>query len=309
MTEAQKRFKAAVAWGDLDGAGVERMLLADLAVDLEPAGLDVTAWAFPGVAGPAAVAMVAREPGVVAGLDLIAPLLEADAAAGVSCDFEKRDGDAVQCGDTLAVFEGPRPGILTIERTILNLVGHLCGVATATAELIDAVRAAGSDAAVLDTRKTLPGLRKLQKYAHRRGGGTAHRTGLGDAVLVKDNHLAGVPLDELAAKLDAAADRARRRFPGLGFVEVEVDSLEQLEEVLRTRVDIVLLDNFDPGRLREAVRRRAALAPSVRLEASGGVTLGTIGGMAATGVDRISVGAITHSARNLDVGFDDAGDG
>ncbi len=307
MSEARERFEAAVAWGDLDGPEVERMLLADLAVDLEPAGLDVTAWCFPGVAGPARVALVAREPGRIAGLDLIAPLLEAEAADGVACRFERADGDAVAAGDTLAVFSGPRPAVLTIERTLLNLVGHLSGVATAAAAFVDAVAAAGASAAVLDTRKTLPGLRKLQKYAHRRGGGTAHRTGLGDAVLIKDNHLAGVPLDGLAAALDEAATKARDKFPDLKFVEVEVDTLEQLERVLAAAVDIVLLDNMAAPALREAVALRDRLAPSILLEASGGVTLETAGERAAAGVDRISVGAITHSARNLDLGFDDVG--
>ena len=307
MTEARLRFEEAVRWGGLDGEDVERMLLADLAVDLEPAGVDVTAWCFPGVAGPAEVALVAREPGRIAGLDLITPLLEAEAADSVACRFERADGDAVAAGDTLAVFTGPRPAVLTIERTLLNLVGHLSGVATAAAAFVDAVDAAGADAAVLDTRKTLPGLRKLQKYAHRRGGGTAHRTGLGDAVLFKDNHLAGVPLDGLAATLDAAAAKARERFPELSFVEVEVDTLAQLERVLTAAVDIVLLDNMGAPALREAVALRDRVAPSVLLEASGGVTLETVGALAAAGVDRISVGAITHSARNLDLGFDAAG--
>ncbi|BAM02300.1 carboxylating nicotinate-nucleotide diphosphorylase [Phycisphaera mikurensis] len=307
MSEARRLFAEAVAWGGLDADALERLLRDDLAVDLEPAGVDVTAACFPGIAGPAEVALVAREPGRLAGLDLVAPLLEAPEAAGVACAFHRRDGDAVAAGETLAVFTGPRPAVLTIERTLLNLVGHLAGVATAAATLVDAVRAAGSDAAVLDTRKTLPGLRKLQKYAHRRGGGTAHRTGLGDAVLVKDNHLAGVPLGELAATLAAAASAARSRFPGLRFVEVEVDTLDQLREVLKAPVDFVLLDNFDAGWLAEAVAMRDAAAPGVRLEASGGVTLETVGSLAVPGIDRVSVGAITHSARSLDLGFDDAG--
>ena len=307
MTQARERFEAAVAWGNLDGPAVERLLLEDLRVDLEPAGLDVTAWAFPGVAGPAWVAMVAREPGVLAGLDLLAPLLEAPEAEGVACRFEKADGDALAAGDAVAVFEGPRPAILTIERTALNLVGHLSGVATAAARLVEAVRATGSAAEVLDTRKTLPGLRRLQKYAHRRGGGTAHRTGLGDAVLIKDNHLAGTPLDELTEKLNAAADAARARFPRVRFVEVEVDTHEQLLRALEARVDIILLDNMDAHALAKAVAARDRIAPRIRLEASGGVSLQTVGRLAAAGVDRVSVGAITHSARNLDLGFDDLG--
>ena len=307
MSEARERFEAAVAWGGLDGPAVERLLREDLRVDLEPAGLDVTAWAFPGVEGPARVAMVAREPGRLAGLDLLAPLLETPEAAGVRCRFERADGDALAAGDAVAVFEGPRPAILTLERTALNLVGHLCGVATATASLVAAVRAAGSDAQVLDTRKTLPGLRKLQKYAHRRGGGTGHRTGLGDAVLIKDNHLAGVGLDELTARLDAAADAARDRFPSLRFVQVEVDTHEQLLRALEARVDLILLDNMDAPALEAAVAARDRVAPGIQLEASGGVTLRTIGRLAASGVDRVSVGAVTHSAKNLDLGFDDLG--
>lgn len=310
MNDAARRFNQAIAWGELDADDVRRLLHADLAVDLEPAGLDVTGFAFPGRDGPARVAMVAREAGTLAGLDLLAPLLEAQATAGVSCRFEKTDGDRVAPGDTLAVFEGPRPAVLTLERTALNFVGHLSGVASTAAAFVAAVAAAGAagtrpSAAMLDTRKTLPGLRKLQKYAHRRGGGTAHRTGLGDAVLIKDNHLAGVPLTGLAAALTAAATAARQRFPTLRFVEVEVDTHEQLFEALQAPVDIVLLDNMPPDALRQAVATRDRIAPHIQLEASGGITLATVGPIAATGVDRISAGAITHSARNLDIGFDD----
>ncbi len=190
--------------------------------------------------------------------------------------------------------------ILAFERTALNFLQHLSGVATLTARFVDAV--AGTKATILDTRKTLPGWRLLEKYAVRCGGGRNHRIGLYDAILIKDNHLAHFVHrgDPIAAAVSAARSQAS---PGT-TVEVEVDSLDQLDKALRCRPDIILVDNFDLDRLREAVRRRDAVPPRIPLEASGGINLETVRAIAETGVDRISVGALTHSAPALDIGLD-----
>jgi nicotinate-nucleotide pyrophosphorylase (carboxylating) len=196
---------------------------------------------------------------------------------------------------------------LAAERTVLNFLMHLGGVATRTRQFVDAV--AGTKAKILDTRKTLPGWRLLEKYAVRAGGGTNLRIGLFDGCLIKDNHLAvwkeEHPRDSLAGVIAAA----RQGVPAGIRVEIEVDTLEQLREVLAAKPDIVLLDNMDAATIAQAVRLRDWIAPGVLLEASGGVTLETVGAIAAAGVDRISVGAITHSAPVLDMAFDwaDAG--
>jgi nicotinate-nucleotide pyrophosphorylase (carboxylating) len=202
------------------------------------------------------------------------------------------DGDRVSRGDVLLSVTGPTRALLTGERTSLNLLGHLSGVATLTRTWVDAV--VGTGARVRDTRKTTPGLRALEKYAVRCGGGVNHRMSLSDAALVKDNHViaAGGVAEAFAA--------VRERWPELP-VEVEVDSLAQLDAVLAAGADLVLLDNMDVPELSEAVRRTAGRA---RLEASGGLTLATARGVAATGVDYLSVGALTHSARVLDIALD-----
>jgi nicotinate-nucleotide pyrophosphorylase (carboxylating) len=193
----------------------------------------------------------------------------------------------------VAVVDGPARALLTAERTALNLLCHLSGVATATAAWVDAV--AGTGTRIRDTRKTLPGLRLLEKYAVRCGGGVNHRLGLGDAVLIKDNHVAA------AGSVGAALAAARAHAPGLPC-EVEVDTLEQLDEVLALGAELVLLDNFDVDRTREAVRRRGAGA--TRLESSGGLALANARAYAETGVDYLAVGALTHSVRVLDLGLD-----
>jgi nicotinate-nucleotide pyrophosphorylase (carboxylating) len=224
---------------------------------------------------------------------------------------ELDDGAAVAAGTHLATIRGRARTLLTAERTLLNFLGHLSGVATLTAEYVAAV--AGTRARIYDTRKTTPGWRRLEKYAVRCGGGHNHRTGLFDAILIKDNHLAwgqhagGGHFSPAEAVLrarafcqDTAAGDPR---PSL-LVEVEVDSLAQLDEVLPVGPDIVLLDNMSVEQLSAAVRRRDTLGAAVELEASGGVTLATVRQIAETGVDRISVGALTHSAVGLDVGLD-----
>jgi nicotinate-nucleotide pyrophosphorylase (carboxylating) len=250
-------------------------------------------------------AIVARDQGVVAGLPVVEAILEmAGAREALGTRVLARDGQECRRGDLLVQFDGPLAVLLPLERTMLNALGRLCGIASLTRRFVH--EAAGTKARVCCTRKTLPGWRELDKYAVRCGGGWLHRIGLYDAMLVKDNHLGAVPPGELGSALAAAARVARRRHD-LRFVEVEVDSLEQLRVVLKIErglIDIVLLDNFDVAMLREAVALRSSAGASVELEASGGVRLDTVRPIAATGVDRISTGAITHSAIALDVAID-----
>ncbi|MBL0926281.1 MAG: carboxylating nicotinate-nucleotide diphosphorylase [Phycisphaerales bacterium] len=246
----------------------------------------------------------ARAPGVLAGLATL-PLLLDVFDPGVSFRPMAADGEHVRAGAVLGTLAGPTRGVLTVERTVLNTLSRLSGVATLTARYVGA--AGTGRARVFDTRKTTPGLRALEKYAVRCGGGFNHRIGLFDAVLIKDNHLARVAIDALASRVTKAARAARAAARALRFIEVEVDSLDQLRAVLTVEpglVDIVLLDNMAPAALAEAVMLRDRLAPGIELEASGGVTLETISAIAATGVDRISVGAITHSAAALDIALD-----
>lgn len=262
-----------------------------LAEDLGRAG-DVTAQAcIPADARLEAV-IAARRPGVLAGLDCARLALAVmDPAARFGARLN--DGDAFAAGAVLAVIEGDARAVLAAERTALNLLGRLCGVATLTRAYVDAV--AGTRARIADTRKTTPGLRALEKHAVACGGGVNHRFGLDDAVLIKDNHVA------VCGGVGEAVRRARAVAGHLMKVEVEIDRLDQLDEALAAGPDVVMLDNFTLDDLREAVARTAGRAT---LEASGGVTLETAAAIAATGVDVISVGALTHSAPSLDVGLD-----
>jgi nicotinate-nucleotide pyrophosphorylase (carboxylating) len=257
---------------------------------------DVTSRALiiPGVTiGKAA--FVARQPGVLSGLPVI-PLVLASLDPRLAFDPLLADGCKLEPGASFAVVHGPIDALLTAERTTLNFLQHLSGVATLTARYVEAV--GGLPVKILDTRKTTPGWRLLEKYAVRCGGGHNHRMGLYDGILIKDNHLAAT---NNAFSIREAVAKARHiPLP----VEIEVDTLAQLEEALAGKPDIVLLDNMPPANLREAVRRRNAVASGVLLEASGGVTLETIRAIAETGVDRISVGALTHSAPALDIGLD-----
>ena len=272
--------------------------LAELAFleDLGPTG-DLTSLALIPADKIATAAFVARSVGVVAGLP---------AAAWVCTPFESRlnfspqiaDGSTVERGTTLATVAGPLRSILAAERTALNFLQRLSGVASLTRKFVDA--AAGYPTKILDTRKTTPGWRLLEKYAVRMGGGVNHRIGLYDGILIKDNHLAGLGGDVRKAVELARTHRGNEGLP----VEVEVDTLDQLEMALVARADIVLLDNMTPDQMRVAVQRRDAVSPATKLEASGGVNLATVRDIAATGVDRISVGALTHSAPALDIGLD-----
>ncbi|MBB6431734.1 carboxylating nicotinate-nucleotide diphosphorylase [Algisphaera agarilytica] len=269
--------------------------------DLGPTNLDATSALFIDENTTAEAKVVARQPGTVAGLALLPAIIERY-DPNVTLQSVALDGARVEPGDAVAVFSGSLRSVLMLERVALNFLGHLSGVATHTAAFAD--RIAHTSAKVYDTRKTLPGLRGLQKYAVACGGGGTHRMGLYDAVLVKDNHLAHVPIAEWTDALRAMADRARSEIEGLKFVMVEVDTLEQLAQVLPAGVDLVLLDNMPPDVLRQAVDMRNQTAPGVQLEASGGVTLDSVVAIAESGVDRISVGALTHSSINLDLGLD-----
>jgi nicotinate-nucleotide pyrophosphorylase (carboxylating) len=243
--------------------------------------------------------LVARAAGVLAGLPAAA-LVFTTLDPRVQSEPLLRDGDSVQPGSRLAQVAGPMRAILSGERTALNFLQHLGGIATQTRRYVDAV--AGLKCRVLDTRKTLPGWRLLEKYAVRCGGGHNHRVGLFDGVLIKDNHLSALGHGKKDIR---TAVEAARELHGAGIpVEIEVDNLAELDEALRCGPDIVLLDNMAPETMREAVRRRDAVAPKVLLEASGGVTLATVRSIAETGVDRVSVGALTHSAPALDIALD-----
>ncbi|TWU20828.1 carboxylating nicotinate-nucleotide diphosphorylase [Bythopirellula polymerisocia] len=254
--------------------------------------------------------IVARESGVAAGLVTI-PLVIAEAEAALEADFFVDDGQQFTAGTTLAKLSGNVRDLLTLERTILNLLGRLMGIATLTSRYVQEV--SGTSARIYDTRKTTPGWRRLEKYAVHCGGGFNHRMGLFDAILIKDNHLAqrsgnAIASPETAGEavldarrfLESPSNKAQSDL----IIEIEVDNLEQLATVLPTQPDIILLDNMDPSQLREAVKLRDEHAPAVELEASGGIRLESLREVAETGVDRISAGALTHSARALDIGLD-----
>ncbi len=237
-----------------------------------------------------------REEGVLAGLDLLVEVI--DEIGDVSMTGLHKDGEVVKC-ENVAVAEGNLRTILLAERTILNILCYASGIATQTKRFVDAI--AETNCKVCDTRKTTPGLRWLDKYAVACGGGTSHRMGLQDAALYKDNHLAG--LEDFSKELSSAISLVKENHE-LKFVEVEVDTLEQLEKVLVMPVDIILLDNMSTEMLSQAVAMRDSSVSSARLEASGGVTLETVRGIAETGVDRISIGGLVHQARWIDFGLD-----
>lgn len=240
--------------------------------------------------------MVAREPLVVAGLAWAGESFR-QLSSQVRIEALARDGQSVSAGQGLLRLEGPSRALLTAERVALNFVQRLSGVATFTARFVEAVR--GTKARILDTRKTTPGWRIFEKYAVACGGGTNHRIGLFDLVLIKDNHLAALRAASPNA-IAAAVQRAREKFPALQ-VEVEADTLEQVEQAVAARADIILLDNMTLENLRAAV---CLVAGRAKTEASGGVNLQTVRAIAETGVDFISVGAMTHSARAVDIGLD-----
>lgn len=268
-------------------ATLDELIAASLAEDIG-AG-DITCAAVVPESSRAHGRVIAKQAGVLSGVTVAARVFER-VDAGIEIRASARDGQTVVSGDEVLTLEGPAASILTAERTALNFLGHLSGVATLTAAYVAAV--GGTGARILDTRKTMPGMRNLEKGAVVAGGGVSHRLGLYDNILVKENHA------RVAGGVGEAARRAVTGAPDGAWVEVEVETLEQLDEVLAAGVDRVLLDNMDPDTLREAVRRAEGRAT---LEASGGITLDTIRAAAETGVDFLSVGALTHSAPALDV--------
>ncbi len=272
-------------------ATISRALAEDLRY-----GPDVTTLATVPDGAATTASLITREPGVIAGVDVALLVLDEVLGAGGYRVLDRvEDGARLQPGAPALTVEAQMLGLLTAERTLLNLTCHLSGIATATAAWVDAVH--GTNAKIRDTRKTLPGLRTLQKYAVRVGGGVNHRFGLGDAALIKDNHVAA------AGSVVAALRAVRAAAPDLPC-EVEVDSLEQLDEVLDEKAELVLLDNFPVWQTQIAVQRRGARAPETKLESSGGLSLETAAEYAGTGVDYLAVGALTHSVRVLDIGLD-----
>jgi nicotinate-nucleotide pyrophosphorylase (carboxylating) len=335
-----------IAWDDRLEDDCRQIVRLAIREDLDR-GHDLTTLALVPEGIDESALVVARRPGIVAGMP--AGRLALDEFDGrIEWQPLVADGDRFQAGTVIARIRGPARALLTAERTLLNLLGRLTGVATLTRTYVDAI--AGTRARIYDTRKTTPGWRRLEKYAVRCGGGRNHRTGLFDAVLIKDNHLAlgaaaraaeETPASRFSAaaagaSCESAADDASRESAASGapsalrfrpadtvrmareflaqaavwragrapLVEVEVDTLEQLDEVLAAGPDIVLLDNMSPELLREAVRRRDAAVPRVELEASGGIQLDNVRLVALSGVDRISIGALTHSATSCDLALD-----
>ncbi|MBD8506303.1 carboxylating nicotinate-nucleotide diphosphorylase [Hoyosella sp. G463] len=259
-------------------------------------GPDITSEATIAAGARLRADIVTRADGVIAGTGIAALVLDEVLGAGnYELDIRAADGARVAPGDVVLAIDAPARGLLTAERTMLNPMCHLSGIATETARWVDAID--GTGARIRDTRKTLPGLRLLQKYAVRAGGGENHRMGLGDAALIKDNHVAAT------GSVVAALDAVRARHPGVPC-EVEGDSLEQLDEVLAAGAELVLLDNFPVWQTQIAVQRRDRSAPATKLESSGGLSIDVARDYAGTGVDYLAIGALTHSVSVLDLGLD-----
>ncbi|OXM60348.1 carboxylating nicotinate-nucleotide diphosphorylase [Amycolatopsis vastitatis] len=283
-----------IAASGLDVDDVERVVTTALGEDLRY-GPDATTASTVPASATALAELTPRVDGVIAGLPAALAAFDVVLGPGYEVLAGREDGERLVAGEPALVLCGPVRGLLTAERAALNLLCHLSGVATATAAWVSEVD--GTGCAIRDSRKTLPGLRLLQKYAVRRGGGVNHRLGLGDAVLIKDNHVVA------AGSVTAALAAAREHAPELAC-EVEVDTLAQLEEALAAAADEVLLDNFTPEECRRAVARRDEVSPKTRLESSGGLTLDRARAYAESGVDYLSVGGLTHSSPALDLGMD-----
>jgi nicotinate-nucleotide pyrophosphorylase (carboxylating) len=296
-----------IVWDAAVEAECHRIVQSAIEEDLQQSG-DLTSNALVRADATGQASIVARQPGVVAGLPA-AQLAAAQFDARIEWQAALTEGSVIKAGALLATVTGPARSLLAAERVLLNLLGRLSGIATLTRRFVDAV--APSPVRIYDTRKTTPGWRRLEKYAVRQGGGRNHRLGLFDAVLIKDNHLA-VAASAGSNLTPAEAVHHVRQYLNIAMpnasvsliLEIEVDTLEQLAEVLPTQPNLVLLDNMTLVELRQAVTLRNSLAPEVELEASGGITLSTIAEIARTGVERISVGALTHSAIALDIGLD-----
>jgi nicotinate-nucleotide pyrophosphorylase (carboxylating) len=287
-------LKSVAATG-LDPAAVAGVITTALAEDLAD-GPDVTTTATIGADQVGTAAAVTRQAGVAAGLPVAALVFAIASEGRLQVELVAADGDELHPGDVLLRVSGPLRDLLTAERTALNLLTHLSGVATLTGRWVAAV--AGTNAQIRDTRKTMPGLRALEKYAVRCGGGVNHRMSLSDAALIKDNHVAA------AGSVARAFELVRAAAPDIA-VEVEVDTVAQCAEAVEVGADLILLDNMSLADLRQCVALTGQASDrSVRLEASGGLALGNAGAVAATGVDYLAVGALTHSAAVLDIGLD-----
>ncbi len=258
-------------------------------------GPDVTSLATVDATQRSAAKIVSRANGVIAAIDAVQWTLEEVIADDFEVEVLVKDGAFVKPGTVVAVIEAPTRGLLTAERTLLNIVTHASGIASATRRWVDTI--AGTGARIRDSRKTMPGLRNLQKYAVTCGGGINHRHGLGDEALIKDNHVAA------AGGVVQALERVRRAYPEVKC-EIEVDTLEQLDAVLEHKPELVMLDNFEVWQTQIAVQRRSQVSPATQLESSGGLTLDVARDYASCGVDFLAVGALTHSSPVLDLGLD-----
>ncbi|ANN19060.1 nicotinate-nucleotide diphosphorylase (carboxylating) [Amycolatopsis orientalis] len=294
MSEFSPWVTKALADHGLDVLDVHRVVTTALTEDLRY-GPDATTNATVPEAANALAELTPRTAGVVAGIPVALAVFDLVLGKDLEILAARDDGDRLTAGEPALVVRGPVRGLLTAERTALNLLCHLSGIATATAAWVSEVDGTGCQ--VRDSRKTLPGLRLLEKYAVRAGGGVNHRLGLGDAVLIKDNHVVA------AGSVTAALAAARAHAPEL-HCEVEVDDLAQLEEALAAGADEVLLDNFTPDECAKAVDRRDEVSPKTRLESSGGLRLDVARAYAESGVDFLAVGALTHSSPALDLGMD-----
>ncbi|TFV91337.1 carboxylating nicotinate-nucleotide diphosphorylase [Blastococcus sp. CT_GayMR16] len=292
LGSVHRTHAAALSAGGLDPAEVEGVVRRALEEDLA-FGPDVTTDATVSVRAQATGDVVPRSPGMLAGIPVAAAVFDLVGRGEIEVQLLAADGTAARPGEAVLTAAGSARALLTAERTALNLIGHLSGIATLTRHWVDAV--AGTAAAIRDTRKTTPGLRALEKYAVRCGGGVNHRMGLGDAALIKDNHVLA------AGGITAAVQAVRTTAPAIPL-EVECDTLEQVREALAAGVHLLLLDNFGIDDTVAAVE--LARGTGCRLEASGGLTLERARAVAATGVDYLAVGALTHSAPVLDLGFD-----
>ncbi|HEX3315354.1 MAG TPA: carboxylating nicotinate-nucleotide diphosphorylase [Gemmataceae bacterium] len=292
-----------MTFSDTERAACRQLIHLALAEDLGPVG-DVTLQALLTHQGVGSAVFIARSTGVLAGLEAVA-LTFATIDPSIRFERLRDDGISLAKGEHAARASGLLQSLLLGERTALNFVQRMSGVATMTRHFVDAI--AGTQAMIVDTRKTTPGFRRLEKYAVRCGGGHNHRVGLFDMILIKDNHLVALRIADPAAAVAEAIRRARvyreSHDPSMSIM-IEVESLPQLDAALAGRPDFVLLDNMPLADMKESVRRRATSAPGVQLEASGGVTLATVRAIAETGVDRISVGALTHSAPAWDLALD-----
>jgi nicotinate-nucleotide pyrophosphorylase (carboxylating) len=294
MYELSEKVRAGLVDAGLELDDVTRVVTTALGEDLRY-GPDATTEATVPAGATALAEITPRTAGTVAGLPVALAVFDAVLGRRYEVLAWRDDGSRLVAGEPALVLRGSVRGLLTAERTALNLVCHLSGVATATAAWVSAVE--GTGCAVRDSRKTMPGLRLLEKYAVRAGGGVNHRLGLGDAVLIKDNHVVA------AGSVTEALKAVREHAPDLAC-EVEVDTLAQLDEALAAGADEILLDNFTPEQCAQAVARRDGVAPKTRLEASGGLRLENARAYAETGVDFLAVGGLTHSSPALDLGMD-----